>query len=222
METKKKGRPFGTTKENNKKMYCFRLSEKEATAVKSLLAKMRGKLVMLFILFTLSLPVYGYTLTGGIEYTEETARQEAFEGVRPLSIVYSVGWENPKYHFDLNAKNDVLAVAKNSTSIRGIPLPFKFYTVIYKDEPNKEYIYSKNLGKYIVEATITWNTRETYPQKALKYDRYGHLLSIEFNTGIESFVYDVDGKLIAHWKDKNGYTIEHNMKLKQNLKYSAQ
>lgn len=37
------GRPFGTTKENIKKMYSFRLSEEEAIAVKELLKKMRNK-----------------------------------------------------------------------------------------------------------------------------------------------------------------------------------
>ncbi len=37
------GRPFGTTKENNKKMYSFRLSEEEEQAVRSLLKQMRNK-----------------------------------------------------------------------------------------------------------------------------------------------------------------------------------
>lgn len=37
------GRPFGTTKENKKKPYSFKLSEEEAKAVKDLLAKMRNK-----------------------------------------------------------------------------------------------------------------------------------------------------------------------------------
>lgn len=37
------GRPFGTKKENTKKMFSFRLSEEEEIAVKELLKKMRGK-----------------------------------------------------------------------------------------------------------------------------------------------------------------------------------
>ena len=37
------GRPFGTTKENDKKMYSFRLSEEEVIAVRELLKKMRNK-----------------------------------------------------------------------------------------------------------------------------------------------------------------------------------
>ena len=37
------GRPKGTVKENNKKMFSFRLSEAEEKAVKELLKKMRGK-----------------------------------------------------------------------------------------------------------------------------------------------------------------------------------
>ena len=37
------GRPKGTTQQETKKMYSFRLSESEAIAVKNLLSKMRGK-----------------------------------------------------------------------------------------------------------------------------------------------------------------------------------
>ncbi len=37
------GRPKGTTKENKKKMFSFRLSEEEEKAVKELLKKMRNK-----------------------------------------------------------------------------------------------------------------------------------------------------------------------------------
>ena len=36
------GRPEGTTKENKKKMFSFRLSEEEEKAVKKLLKQMRG------------------------------------------------------------------------------------------------------------------------------------------------------------------------------------
>jgi hypothetical protein len=37
------GRPVGTTKENTKKMYSFRLSEEEEKAVRELLKKMRNR-----------------------------------------------------------------------------------------------------------------------------------------------------------------------------------
>ena len=37
------GRPVGSTKENTKKLYTFRLSEEENIAVRELLKKMRNK-----------------------------------------------------------------------------------------------------------------------------------------------------------------------------------
>ena len=37
------GRPVGSTKENPKKLYSFRLSEEEETAVRELLKKLRNK-----------------------------------------------------------------------------------------------------------------------------------------------------------------------------------
>lgn len=52
------GRPVGTTKENNKKMHSFRLSEVEVKAVKELLAKMRGKLALLILLLLFSAPAF--------------------------------------------------------------------------------------------------------------------------------------------------------------------
>jgi len=55
------GRPKGTTgayKDVVKKMYSFRLSEEEKKAVKELLAKMRGKLVLLLTLMLLGLPAF--------------------------------------------------------------------------------------------------------------------------------------------------------------------
>lgn len=58
MNTKKRGRPVGSTKENNKKMFSFRLSAGEAKAVKELLAKMRGKLILLILLFAVCSPVF--------------------------------------------------------------------------------------------------------------------------------------------------------------------
>lgn len=210
--------------EKVKKKFSFRLSEEEEKAVRELLVKMRGKLVIFFCLLALCLPVSAQTLKGGVTYTEETAKKEAFKGVKPLSIVYSVGWENPKYFFDLKAQNDVMGIAKNNPRLKGIPLPFSLYSVVYKDEPNKEYIYSKyygKYGKYRVLATITSVNNSTYPQKYLKYDRYGHLLSIEFNTGKESFIYDVNGKLIGHWKGNIGKTMDNNLKINQKIIYST-
>lgn len=213
------GRP---KQEKVKKKFSFRLSEEEEKAVRELLAKMRGKLVIFFCLLALCLPVSAQTLQGGVSYTEETARQEAFEGVKPLSIVYSVGWESPKYFFDLKAQNNVIGIPKSNPRVKGIPLPFSFYSVIYEDEPNKEYIYTKYYDKYRILATISGDINSPYPQKYLKYDRYGHLLSIEFNTGYESFVYDAKGKLIAHWQGNKGKTVDDKIKIKQNIIYSAQ
>jgi len=51
------GRPKNP-KELNKKMCSFRLSKEEERAVRELLAKMRGKIITLFLLMSLCLPCY--------------------------------------------------------------------------------------------------------------------------------------------------------------------
>lgn len=181
-----------------------------------------GKFVIFFCLLALCLPVSAETLHGGVSYTEETARQEAFEGVRPLSIVYSVGWESPKYFFDLNEQNDAIAITRTTAKIAGLPVA-KCISVIYKDEPQKEYIYRKHIGKkYILSATITEDKNNTSFQRYLTYDRYGHLLSIQFLTDTEGFIYDKNRKIIAKWTNNQGKVIGRNIKMNQKIIYFAQ
>lgn len=214
------GRPKGT---NNKKLYTFRLSEKELKAVRELLAKMRGKLIILLCLFALCVPVFADTLQGNITYTEETARQEAFKGVKQFSGTHIISWDSGKYFLNIETiKNNpqVLCIAKINVKRLGIPMGHA-YAISYKDEPNREYIYIRYLGKYIVKGTTTAMGNGQYPQKFLKYDRYGHLLSIEFNTGLESFIYDKDGNLISYWLGQNGKSIKSVEKMKTKVIYSA-
>lgn len=211
------GRPKGT---NNKKMFSFRLSEEEEKAVRELLAKMRGKLLVLLCLFLLGLPTLAEPLKGAVTYTEENARIEAFEGVRTLSIEYSVGWNDPKYYFDLNAQNDVYAIQETSAKFMKI-IPFKMIDVVYKDEPNKAYTYEKVNGHYRLLATETFEQLKNGMIRSLKYDRYGHLLSVSLTVDIdreEEFIFDADKKPIGHWvNDKEVY----NGQMTRKLIYSA-
>lgn len=207
------GRPKGT---NNKKQYTFRLSDEELKAVKEVLAKMRGKLVILFTLLCFCLPCQAVTLHGGVQYTAEQARQEAFDGVKNFDALSVIGVFEPRYYFNLNALNDVLVAAKTKTKLMKV-INYELYTVVYKDSPNKEYIYEKGKEKNKLVATIT---KTNY--KHLKYSPNGELLSIEYFAGNDSFLYNPQGKLIGHWKGLAGKDFQYNLRSKMELMYSAQ
>ena len=175
--------------------------KEEEKAVRELLAKMRGKLILLLCLFMLGLPTLAEPLKATVTYTEENARIEAFEGVRPLSIKYAVSWDDPKYYFDLNAKNDVYAIQETTARFLKI-IPFKMIDVVYKDELNKAYTYEKVNGHYRLLATETSEQLKNGTIRSLKYDGDGHLLSVSLTLDLEKeevFVFDENKKIIGHW-----------------------
>lgn len=218
------GRPKGTTKEKVKKKFSFRLSEEEEKAVRELLAKMRGKLILLFCLIMLGLPTLAEPIKGSVTYTEENARIEAFNGVKTLSIDYSVGWDNPKYYFDLKAQNDVLYIQEYKAKFMKL-IPFKWLGVVYKDEPNKAYTYEKINNSYKL---VTTETVEQLPNgliRSLTYSQNGHLMSVSLMVDIdreEEFVFDKNKKTIGHWIGNNGKEITTNTNITRKIIYSAQ
>lgn len=197
--------------------------KKEEKAVRELLAKMQGKLILLLCLFMLGLPVLAEPLKATVSYTEENARIEAFEGVRPLSIKYAVSWDEPKYYFDLNAKNDVYAIKETTARFLRI-IPFKMVTVIYKDEPMKAYTYEKVNGRYKLATTDTFDKMPNNTIRSLRYDRDGHLMSVSLSIdleGTEVFIFDADKKPIAHWVGNKGKEFTTNTNMFGKIIYSA-
>lgn len=210
------GRP---KQEKVKKKFSFRLSEEEEKAVRELLAKMRGKLVIFFCLFALCLPVSAQTLQGGVTYTEETARQTAFEGVHKYCPFPNVEAFNRSLFVGSINKNDVLSIQEFNTKLAKI-IPFNVIAVAYKDNPNYVYYYEKQNKGYkglAVEIIIGNN----YPVKTVKYDaKTGKLLSIGLTTSpYDDFAFDADGNLVGHWKGDKEIL---NKTAKRKVIYSAQ
>ncbi len=174
--------------------------------------------VFLFICF-IQITAFGTTLECGITYTEETARVESFEGVKKINPNFIYLPRDNRYWFNLGVTNNVKFAGKSNALIFGL-IPYSAYHVCYEDEPDIEYLYEKRNGKYKLFAIIDLSERnKPYPQRFIKYDNYGHLMSVEFNTGYESFIYDNDGKLIGHWQGNKGQTTDKKVKIKQELKY---
>lgn len=209
------GRPKGT---NNKKKYSFRLSDAELIAVREVLAKMRGKLVILFVLLCFCLPCQAITLHGGVQYTQEQARQEAFKNVLKYNKMY-LG--TSKYYYNEMNEN-ILQVQKFKAKFMKI-IPFTWLCITYKDEPNKAFYYEKQNNKYKLVAYEITEKSNNYPIKTIKYNAVGDLMTIVLDVAPnDSYVYNKDGKLVGRWLGTKGTEYTTNTKITRELMYSAQ
>ena len=169
----------------------------------SLIVKVMHKgliLILMIISMTIN-PVLSLELTGRVYYTVETARTEAFSNI-PLSINIS---DYASYFSDYNYIANKNVMNKNKVKIRDRYITFfsdKTYAIYYKKNKSVQFYYDIN-GKLDF---ISFSINKKYPIKVLKYDRNGILDSISlFISNNESFVFDLNKKLIAHWKGNNCY-----------------
>ena len=161
---------------------------------------MRKYFLLIFFILSICFNC-GYTIKGGVSYTVETVRTEAFSNV-PLNINisdYQSHFIDPNYVANKNAMN------KNKTKIRDRYFTFfsdKTYAIYYKKNKSVQFYYDVN-GKLDF---ISFSINKKYPIKVLKYDKNGILDSTSlFVSNNESYVFDLNKKLIAHWKGNNCY-----------------
>lgn len=156
-------------------------------------------------------------LSAGIFYNEKSARKEAFKNTAKQSETYNQ--DSDKFYLDLNDKSKIQAIGQNDINL------FKFahlkcYNVIFKDDLEREFIYIEVNDKTKLAAYIIKDLSDDYPKKYLKYDTKGNLVSVELAISEnESYVFNKNAKLIAHWKDKKGKAIKKPVSIEQNLLY---
>lgn len=147
-------------------------------------------------------------IQAGVKYNEASARIEVFKDVQKKikKDFYA------EYKKDKNRDKNLEAIKNKIYEVDNrILCPFYVkktlisYAVVYSDL--SEYCFYYNVLGSLIKFDII-NSQE-YPRKVLGYSRYGNLISatLEADTD-EQFVYDEDGKLIAHWvnnelKNKN-------------------
>ncbi|MBR3604398.1 MAG: hypothetical protein IKL52_00020 [Candidatus Gastranaerophilales bacterium] len=159
---------------------------------------MRKIIAILFLMFFINANAQE-PIQIGITYNEATARIEAFKNVQKKieKDFYS------KYKKDPNRIENIELIKKNYFIAQNRTLcPFYIkntlasYAVMYNDEPNYAFYY--NILGNLIKIDITSN--ENYPKKTYGYSRFGNLISVALEASeIEQFVYDENGKLIAHW-----------------------
>ena len=169
------------------------------------------KILLILIIFLLTVPAMSKTLTGGVVYTVETAREAAFDGIE-----YEISMEPFKKY--LQDPGFISAAKKEGgrpkVSKKGRWVTFfqdGEYGVKYKSNLEYVYYYSRNGQLKYIEKCPKNCAR--YPLITKKYDINGRLSRVFFRTAeFESFVYTIDKELVAHWKnefcyDKNGLII---------------
>ena len=160
------------------------------------------KFICLLIIFVFTVcAAQSVTLSGGVSYTVNEARQIAFDGV-PKKIDMS---KYKEYFVDKNFEKNMKLLNEGKTRYRGRILAFfsnQTYSVCYTKNRRIAYYYSKiGLLEFI---DITY--KETFPQKSVTYDINGNIDSVVLSVSVdEQFIFDTNGKLGVHWIGKNGY-----------------
>ncbi|MBS6553143.1 MAG: hypothetical protein KH321_04265 [Clostridium sp.] len=163
-----------------------------------------------FLVMVLVLPLCGYTLKGGVTYTVEQARKEAFAGVQyflPKSIIEA-------NMFDPNFRDNIRAINNKITETPDRFITYfsdETYCVVYKKDLYYEFYYSID-GKLIY---IGKRTGLNFPTTRYKYNLNGGLevVSLYLNSK-ESFVFDTKGQLTAHWINNQCYDLNGKLILK--------
>lgn len=144
---------------------------------------------------------YGLTLEGGVTYTVESARKEAFEGVK-----YKIPVSSFKEHLkDPNFVENKAALAAGVVVLgdRKICLfSDGGYGVIYNNNKYNLYFYDKH-GKL---TSMDIRSGLICPVKTYKYTPKGLLENIVFDVSLkETFIYKLNGELEGHWIGDNCY-----------------
>ena len=146
-------------------------------------------------------------ITGGIKYDTETAEREVFKTpVKPVKqeLLY-------KRYIDTNNEENLNALKSGITELKDRKVALfsdGSYGIVYFDDPLYSWYYSNN-GRLI---NFMQKDSEEYPSKFVKFKPDGSVA----NRGIkvterESFIFNPEGRLIAHWLGSLCYDAQNNI-----------
>ncbi len=171
------------------------------------------KVWILFLVVFLTLPVSAYTLKGGVTYTVESARKEAFADVK-----YSISSRIIKNNkFDPNYEENKKLIQQGIVETNDRYITYYSngqYGIVYKNNLYYEFDYLEN-GKL---ESVGVRTGLICPIKVYGYDANNKLTAIRLQLSFdEAYIFSVDGRLLAHWinnvsYDSNGNVINRILK----------
>ena len=169
------------------------------------------KKVFVFLLLFFGLAANAIVIKGGIHYTVETARQEAFSKVK-----YSIPMdEHKKYLSDPGFSKD----KNGKTKIRKFGRFVTFFSDCMYSVNNvwNGFVYYYDNNGNLIE--FNKFSVEEYPRLCMKYDKYGKLITVFFDVNLnETFVYAPDKTYRGHWIGDNFYASNGKLTTKRSKK----
>lgn len=163
--------------------------------------------ITFFLAVFIMMPSSAEIITGGIEYNTNSARAELLNTKRP-----DVSAELLKSNItDSNFSENTNFLLKGITDLQDRTLGLfsdKSYAVIYKDNPT--YVWYYNPSGVLTHSEV--KTGLEYPCKTFKYTPDNRLVNMSLRVSKqETFIYNPNGKLIAHWLYNNCYDENNNI-----------
>ena len=163
-------------------------------------------IIILFLFISLSANA-DMLLQGEVKYNVDSAREELTntQALKPQQILFQNNF------YDKNFKENATYLLKGNAKLKDREIAFfsdNTYGIIYKKNKKEVFYYYPNGQLMYVEL----RDRIEYPFKAYKYDLYGNMVNMSLRVSKEeTFIYNQDGELIAHWIGNFGYDTKGNV-----------
>ena len=162
-------------------------------------------LICCLLLSVFSQTAFSKVLKGGVHYTVESARDEAFSKVQ-----YKISMEehkkylkDPGFSLDRHGKPKIKKFGRFVTFFSG-----GGYCVTNLSKRKYSYCYKSN-GEL---EDIEYAPDLDFPNLSQKYDTSGNLAIVFFNVSYyDTYVYDMDKKFLGHWIDSKFYDSNGKM-----------
>ena len=172
---------------------------------------MKKYLLTAILLIFMLIPANAEVLQGGVAYEENSALNEVMDGI---SYTIDSSYING-YAYDGEHDQNVGFMLNGMTELKDRTLAYfsdNTYAVLKKAEPRIVRYYDSNgILTYVEKKSGT-----SYPYKTYKYNTSGKLVNMTLRVSkAETFIYDKNGKLIAHWLYDKAYDSEGNVVMKR-------
>ena len=163
---------------------------------------------LLILMMLIALPCCAETfLTGGVDYNVNSARKELLKvpakKLNPELVLQNITDKNNKENLsyalqgNVNLKDRTLAFFSDAT-----------YAVLYNEDKYHVWYYNQDGNLAYMEE----RTDLSYPYKSYKYTVSGVLVNMGMRVSKEeTFIYNPQGRLIAHWLGTNAYDENGNI-----------
>ena len=163
---------------------------------------------LLILMMLIALPCCAETfLTGGVDYNVNSAREELLKvpakKLNPELVLQNITDKNNKENLsyalqgNVNLKDRTLAFFSDAT-----------YAVLYNEDKYHVWYYNQDGNLAYMEE----RTDLSYPYKSYKYTISGVLVNMGMRVSKEeTFIYNPQGRLIAHWLGTNAYDENGNI-----------